>query len=135
MRIVVPLFPDIVPLAAPYIAIAGVVGIIYGAKLAFAQKDLKRMVAYTSVSHMGFIMVGVFALNEIAFQGVVMQIIAHALSTGALFVIAGMLQERKHTRNIDDFGGLWHQAPKMRRCCVIICTRFTRTSRNGKFCG
>ena len=120
LRIVVPLFPETVPLVAPYIAIAGVAGIVYGAKLAYAQKDLKRMVAYTSVSHMGFIMVGVFALNELAFQGVVMQIVAHALSTGALFIVAGMLQERNHTRKIDDFGGLWHQAPAMGGVTLIF---------------
>ena len=91
----------------------GVVGILYGAKLAFAQTDLKRLIAYTSVSHMGFVILGVFAFNEIAYQGVVMQMIAHGISTGALFILAGQLHERIHTRDIDKMGGLWTKVPVM----------------------
>ena len=81
--------------------------------LAFAQTDLKRLVAYTSVNHMGFIVLGVFALNELAWQGVVMQIVAHGISTGALFIIAGQLSERMHTRDLSKMGGLWEQLPVM----------------------
>ena len=91
----------------------GVVGILYGAKLAFAQTDLKRLVAYTSVSHMGFVILGVFTFNELAYQGVVMQMIAHGISTGALFILVGQLYERIHTRDLNKMGGLWENAPVM----------------------
>lgn len=113
LRFVVPLFPEAAVGFAPYGIFLSLISILYGAKLAFAQTDLKRMVAYTSVSHMGFVMLGIFAFNELAYQGVMMQIVAHGISTGALFIIVGILQERLHTRNIDDFGGLWDAAPKM----------------------
>jgi NADH-quinone oxidoreductase subunit M len=91
----------------------GVVGILYGAKLAFAQTDFKRLVAYTSVSHMGFVILGVFSFNEIAYQGVIMQMIAHGISTGALFILVGQLYERIHTRDLNKMGGLWENAPFM----------------------
>jgi NADH-quinone oxidoreductase subunit M len=113
IRFVVPLFPDASVSFAPVGMLLGVIGILYGAKLAYAQTDLKRLVAYTSVSHMGFVILGVYAFNEIAFQGVIMQIIAHAISTGALFILVGQLYERIHTRNIADMGGLWKQVPVM----------------------
>ena len=93
--------------------ILGVIGILYGAKLAFAQTDLKRLIAYTSVSHMGFVILGVYAFNEIASQGVVMQILAHGISTGALFIVAGQLMERIHHRDIDQMGGFWTKMPIM----------------------
>jgi NADH-quinone oxidoreductase subunit M len=93
--------------------ILGIIGILYGAKLAFAQTDLKRLVAYTSVSHMGFIVLGVFAFNEIAYQGVVVQIIAHGISTGALFILTGQLYERIHTRDLNSMGELWEKIPAM----------------------
>jgi NADH-quinone oxidoreductase subunit M len=91
----------------------GVVGILYGAKLAFAQTDLKRLVAYTSVSHMGFVILGVFSFNELAYQGVVIQMVAHGISTGALFILVGQLYERIHTRDINRMGGLWEKVPVM----------------------
>ncbi len=91
----------------------GVVGILYGAKLAFSQTDLKRLVAYTSVSHMGFVILGVFAFNQMAYQGVVMQMIAHGISTGALFILVGQLYERIHTRDMNQMGGLWTKVPVM----------------------
>lgn len=111
LRFIVPMFPKASVTFAPFGMILGIIGILYGAKLAFAQTDLKRLVAYTSVNHMGFIILGVFAFNELAYQGVVMQIIAHGISTGALFVIAGQLYERMHTRDINKMGGLWDQIP------------------------
>lgn len=113
LRFVVPFFPEAVNEFSTYGMLLGVIGILYGAKLAFAQTDLKRLVAYSSVSHMGFVMLGVFALNELAFQGVVMQIVAHGISTGALFIMVGVLQERTHTRDIEAYSGLWSTAPKM----------------------
>lgn len=113
IRFVLPLFPTASHEFAPWGMLLGVVGIIYGAILAFSQTDLKRLVAYTSVSHMGFIMLGVFAFNELAMQGVVMQMITHGISTGALFILAGSIYERIHTRDINKMGGFWTQAPFM----------------------
>ncbi len=113
LRFVVPLFPEAAHTFAPAAMALGVIGILYGAVLAFAQVDFKRLVAYTSVSHMGFILLGVFAWNDVALLGVVMQIIAHGLSTGALFMIAGSLQERLHTRDTREMGGLWTLMPRM----------------------
>ncbi len=113
LRFVIPLFPSAAKEFAPVAMLIGVAGILYGAKLAFAQTDLKRLVAYSSVSHMGFVLLGIFALNQLAFQGVVMQMIAHGISTGALFILVGSLQERIHTRDLNQMGGLWEQVPKM----------------------
>ncbi|MGA2406762.1 MAG: NADH-quinone oxidoreductase subunit M [Bacteroidales bacterium] len=112
-RFIIPLFPSASMTFAPIGMLLGVIGILYGAKLAFAQTDLKRLVAYTSVSHMGFVILGVFSFNELAYQGVVMQMIAHGISTGALFILAGQLHERIHTRDINKMGGLWEKAPVM----------------------
>jgi NADH-quinone oxidoreductase subunit M len=113
LRFIIPLFPLAAAIFAPIGMILGVIGILYGAKLAFAQVDLKRLVAYTSVSHMGFVILGVFSFNELAYQGVVMQMLAHGISTGALFIMVGQLSERLHTRDLRKMGGLWEQAPVM----------------------
>lgn len=113
LRFIVPLFPSAAVTFAPIGMLLGVIGILYGAKLAFAQTDFKRLVAYTSVSHMGFVILGVFSFNEIAYQGVVMQMIAHGISTGALFILVGQLYERIHTRDLNRMGGLWEKAPVM----------------------
>ncbi len=113
LRFVVPLFPEASAEVAPWAMLFGVIGILYGAVLAFSQTDFKRLVAYTSVSHMGFVMLGVFAFNEIALQGVVMQMITHGLSTGALFILAGSLYERIHTRDLLKMGGFWPRMPFM----------------------
>lgn len=113
LRFVLPLFPDAAHEIAYWAMAFGVAGILYGAVLAFAQTDLKRLVAYTSVSHMGFILLGAFSFNELALQGVVMQMITHGISTGALFVIAGLLAERIHTRDIQQMGGFWTSMPRL----------------------
>jgi NADH-quinone oxidoreductase subunit M len=113
LRFVIPFFPEASKDFMIPAMIIGAIGILYGAKLAFAQTDLKRLVAYSSVSHMGFVLVGAFTLNELALQGVVMQMITHGISTGALFILVGALQERIHTRNIDEMGGLWEKVPRM----------------------
>jgi len=120
IRFVLPLFPDASHQIAPWAMTLGVVGIIYGAVLAFAQTDLKRLVAYTSVSHMGFVMLGVFAFNEVAMQGVVMQMITHGISTGVLFILAGSLYERIHTRDISRMGGFWSKAPFMGTVALVF---------------
>jgi NADH-quinone oxidoreductase subunit M len=120
LRFVLPLFPHVSVQFAPYAMFLGVIGILYGAKLAFAQTDFKRLVAYSSVSHMGFVMLGIYSFNLIAFQGVVLQMITHAISTGALFIIVGLLSERIHTRNLDEMGGLWEQVPKMGGIAMVF---------------
>lgn len=121
LRFVVPLFPNASEEIAPMAMLFGVIGILYGAMLAFSQTDLKRLVAYTSVSHMGFVMLGVFAFNDLAWQGVVMQIITHGISTGALFLIAGSLYERIHTRDVEMMRGFWQQTPFLGTICLIFC--------------
>ncbi len=113
IRFVLPLFPQASAEIAGWAMLFGVIGIVYGAMLAFAQTDLKRLIAYTSVSHMGFVLLGIFAFREIALDGVVMQIVTHGIATGALFVMAGMLKERLHTRDIGQMGGLWTSMPRM----------------------
>jgi NADH-quinone oxidoreductase subunit M len=113
MRFVVPLFPEAASRFAPVAMVLAVIAILYGALLAFAQTDAKRLVAYTSISHMGFVLLGIFAWNGMALQGAVVEIISHAMSTGALFVIVGALQERLHTRDLRRMGGLWSTAPRL----------------------
>jgi len=113
LRFMVPLFPDAVRDFRTVALILAVIGIIYGAIMAYGQKDMKRLVAYTSVSHMGFVLLGVFAWNSWALQGVILQLVCHALSTGALFIMVGGLQDRIHTRDMDKMGGLWQVAPRM----------------------
>ena len=120
LRFVIPFFPEAAHAIAMPAMILGVCGILYGAKLAFAQTDIKRLVAYTSVSHMGFVVIGVFAFNTLAMQGVIMQLVAHGLSTGALFVLAGILYERTGTRDIEKLGGLWATVPKMGVAGLIL---------------
>ena len=113
IRFMVPLFPRAVFDVRTAGLVLAVIGIIYGAVMAYSQTDLKRLVAYTSVSHMGFVLLGVFAWNTLALQGVVLQIVCHAFSTGALFILVGGLQDRLHTRDMAHMGGLWQVAPKM----------------------
>jgi NADH-quinone oxidoreductase subunit M len=113
LRFVVPLFPRAAHEFAPVAMTLAVIGIVYGAILAFAQTDLKRLVAYTSVSHLGFVLLGIFAWNELALQGALIGMIAHGISTGALFMLVGGLQERTHTRDMDRLKGLWATVPVM----------------------
>ncbi|MGE5860336.1 MAG: complex I subunit 4 family protein, partial [Ignavibacteria bacterium] len=113
LRFVIPFFPGAAEDFQLVAFILGAAGILYGAMLAFAQTDLKRLVAYSSVSHMGFVLLGAFSFNELALQGTVIQLVAHGISTGALFILAGMLQERIHTRDINVMGGLWAKVPFM----------------------
>ncbi len=105
------LFPEAASWAAPAIGILAVIGIIYGAMVAFAQSDMKKLVAYSSVSHMGFVVLGIFALNTVGISGAVLQMVNHGLSTGALFFIVGIVYERRHTRDINAYGGLWTAMP------------------------
>jgi NADH-quinone oxidoreductase subunit M len=120
IRFVVPLFPQASAAIATWAMLFGVIGIVYGAMMAFAQTDIKRLIAYTSVSHMGFVVLGIFSFREIALQGVVMQMITHGISTGALFIMAGMLKERLHTRDIRQMGGLWTSMPAMGGVALVF---------------
>lgn len=111
LRFALPLFPDAVMKFLPYLAALSLIGIIYGGLMALIQKDAKSLVAYSSISHMGLIMLAIFALNTEAMEGAIYQMLNHGLSTGALFLIVGILYERSHTRMINDFGGVSKQMP------------------------
>jgi NADH-quinone oxidoreductase subunit M len=113
LRFLGPLFPGAVHDFAPWGMLLGIIGILYGAILAFAQTDLKRLIAYTSISHMGFVLLAAFAGNALALQGAVIIILSHGLSTGALFFMAGAIQDRMHTRDMNQMGGLWNVIPRM----------------------
>jgi NADH-quinone oxidoreductase subunit M len=113
LRFVVPLIPAAAHAVAPVAMWLGVASIIYGAVLAYGQTDLKKLIAYTSISHMGFILIGVFVFNTIAWQGVVMLLVAHGVSTGALFIIVGGVQHRLHSRRLDRMGGMWTDLPRL----------------------
>lgn len=113
IRFAVPLFPEASMQFAPVAMTLAAISILYCAKVAFAQTDIKRLIAYTSVSHMGFVLLGVYAWNEQALQGAVMTMLAHGLSAAALFMLAGGLQHRIHTRNMADMGGFWPRVPRM----------------------
>ncbi|MFT3930349.1 MAG: NADH-quinone oxidoreductase subunit M [Spongiibacteraceae bacterium] len=109
LRFALPFFPNASQEFAPIAMWLGVIGIVYGALLAFVQTDIKRLIAYTSISHMGFVLIGIYSGTTIALQGVVVQMIAHGLSAGALFILCGELYERLHTRDLRKMGGLWTQ--------------------------
>ena len=111
LRFALPLFPDAAMRYAPWLGVLGIIGVIYGAFVAYAQKDMKRLVAYSSVSHLGLIVVGIGAFTSAAVTGSVLQMINHGLSTGALFLLVGVLYERTHTREIADYGGIAGVAP------------------------
>ena len=120
IRFNIPLFPDAAVTAAPWIALLAVIGIIYGAAVSFAQKDVKKLVAYSSVSHLGFVMLGLFALNVQGIEGGILQMINHGLSTGALFLLVGMIYEQTHTREMAVYGGLWKITPVFGSIMLIV---------------
>jgi NADH-quinone oxidoreductase subunit M len=113
IRFAVPLFPEASLSFSPIAMALAAISILYCAKVAFAQTDIKRLIAYTSVSHMGFVTLGIYAWNEQALQGAVMTMLAHGLSAAALFMLAGGLQHRIHTREMPDMGGFWVKVPRM----------------------
>jgi NADH-quinone oxidoreductase subunit M len=121
VRFAMPLFPEGTRVFAPWIIALAVIGIIYGALVAMVQKDVKKLVAYSSVSHLGFVMLGLFALNTQGIQGSVLQMVNHGLSTGALFLAVGIIYERRHTREISEFGGLSAILPWFAALFLIIC--------------
>ncbi len=120
MRFNLPFFPDISQKAAPYVMALAVVGIIYGALVAMVQPDMKKLVAYSSVSHLGFVVLGIFAFTEQAMQGALYQMLAHGVSTGALFMLVGIVYERRHTRMIEEYGGIATPMPQYSTMFLII---------------
>jgi NADH-quinone oxidoreductase subunit M len=114
------MFPQAAVKAAPILAVLAVIGIIYGAIVSYAQTDAKKLVAYSSVSHLGFVILGLFALNPQGIQGAVLQMINHGLSTGALFLLVGVIYERRHTRELAQFGGLWKVMPIYGTLTLIV---------------
>jgi NADH-quinone oxidoreductase subunit M len=120
LRFAFPLFPDAAVYFAPVLATLAVVGIVYGALVAMVQPDLKKLVAYSSVSHLGFVVLGIAAMNVQGLQGAVYQMLNHGVSTGALFLIVGMLSDRRHTRQIAEFGGLKAVVPRLSAVFLII---------------
>jgi NADH-quinone oxidoreductase subunit M len=111
LRFCLPLFPYAAHRMAPLIGVLAIIGIVYGALVATVQHDLKRLVAYTSVSHLGFVVLGLFAFSTISVQGAIYQMLNHGISTGALFLGVGMLYDRRHTHEISEFGGLANPMP------------------------
>jgi NADH-quinone oxidoreductase subunit M len=120
IRFCLPLFPNASIKFAPLMAILSVIGIIYGALVAMVQTDLKKLVAYSSVSHLGFVVLGIFAMTEEGMQGAIIQMVNHGLSTGALFLIVGMIYDRAHTRMISDFGGVAKVMPLYATFFMIV---------------
>jgi NADH-quinone oxidoreductase subunit M len=113
IRFCLPLFPEASRRAATWVAVLAIIGIIYGALVSMVQPNLKKLVAYSSVSHLGFVVLGIFAFHNISMQGAVYQMLAHGISTGALFLLVGMLYDRRHTFEISEFGGLSTPMPKL----------------------
>ncbi len=113
VRFSLPIFPDAVnnSRVAGLMITLSIIGIVYGALVTLVQKDMKRLIAYSSVSHLGFVMLGIFALNMAGVQGGILQMINHGISTGALFLLVGIIYERRHTRMISEYGGLAKQMP------------------------
>jgi NADH-quinone oxidoreductase subunit M len=120
VRFAIPLFPAAALAAAPVIIALAVIGIIYGALVALMQPDIKKLVAYSSVSHLGFVMLGLFVFNLQGTQGGIYQMLNHGLSTGALFLLVGMIYDRRHTRIIEDFGGLWKPLPIFSALLLVV---------------
>ena len=120
LRFNLSLFPQASIQAAPVIGVLAVIGILYGALVSYSQKDVKKLVAYSSVSHLGFVMLGLFALNSLGVQGAILQMINHGLSTGALFLLVGMIYEQTHTREIGVYGGLWKLTPVFGALMLIV---------------
>ena len=120
IRFNLPLFPEASYTFAPYIAVLAIIGIIYGAIVSFAQKDVKKLVAYSSISHLGFVTLGIFSLNAAGIQGAILQGVNHGLSTGALFFLVGVLYEQTHTRDMAAYGGVWKIMPVFSVLSLIV---------------
>ncbi|ACI50497.1 proton-translocating NADH-quinone oxidoreductase, chain M [Gluconacetobacter diazotrophicus PA1 5] len=135
IRFVALLFPDAASRLAPLALVLGVAGVLYGAMQALVQDDLKRLIAYSSVSHLGFVLMGVFSGSALGMEGAVVQMLAHGLSTGALFVIAGALQDRLHTRDLRRMGGLWAVMPHLSAMGLVFAVASLGLPGLGNFVG
>lgn len=135
LRFVMPLFPEAAQQFAPVAMAMGAIGVLYAAVMAFAQSDLKRLIAYTSVSHMGFILLGIFSWNPLSLQGSVVTMLAHGISAAALFMIAGALQERLHTREMGNMGGLWPALPVLSALALFFAIASLGLPGLGNFIG
>lgn len=135
IRFVVPLFPGAAASLQPVGMLLGVIGILYGAVMAFGQTDLKRLIAYSSISSMGFALLGIAAWDTLALQGAVMQLVSHGVSIAALFLVAGMLQERVGTRDLSKLGGLWTSAPRMGAVMTVLALAALALPGLGNFVG
>lgn len=135
IRFLLPLFPNASARIAPVGMALAVAGILYGSVLAFSQKDLKRLIAYTSVSHLGFVLLGVFTGTELALQGAVIQMLSHGISTGALFFVAGAIQDRIHTRDLEQMGGLFGVATRISSTGIFFCVASLGLPGLGNFIG
>jgi NADH-quinone oxidoreductase subunit M len=120
LRFALPMFPLAAAACAPTIVLLAVVGIIYGALMAYVQDDAKKLVAYSSVSHLGFVVLGIMSMTAPGVQGALYQMLAHGISTGGLFLGVGLLYDRRHTRKLSDFGGLWAKTPVFAACFLVI---------------
>jgi NADH-quinone oxidoreductase subunit M len=120
LRFALPLFPLAAAQAAPLLAILSVIGIVYGALMAYVQDDAKKLVAYSSVSHLGFVVLGILSLNSTGVQGGIYQMLSHGITTGGLFFAVGWLYDRRHTRKLADFGGLWAKTPVFAAFFLVI---------------
>lgn len=120
VRFNLPLFPEASFQFAPFIAVLAIIGIIYGAIVSFAQKDVKKLVAYSSISHLGFVTLGIFSLNSAGIEGGILQGVNHGISTGALFFLVGILYEQRHTREMSDYGGVWKIMPVFSVLSLIV---------------
>ncbi len=120
LRFNLALFPEVSVQAAPYMAVLAVIGVLYGAAVAMVQTDVKKLVAYSSISHLGFVVLGTFALTAQGVSGAVLQMVNHGLSTGALFLVVGMLYERRHTRDMSQFGGILKVTPVLAILMMIV---------------
>jgi NADH-quinone oxidoreductase subunit M len=120
LRFAWPMFPLAAAQLAPLLAILAVIGIIFGALMAYVQDDAKKLVAYSSVSHLGFVVLGIVTLTEAGVQGAIYQMLAHGISTGGLFLGVGWLYDRRHSRKLADFGGLWAKTPVFAACFLVI---------------
>jgi NADH-quinone oxidoreductase subunit M len=135
LRYVLPIFPNASQLFAPVAMVLGVIGIFYGAILACAQNDIKRLVAYTSISHMGFVVIGIYSFNLVSLQGVVIQMLAHGISAGALFILSGEVYERLHTRDLRLMGGLWSRIAWLPGLALFFAAASLGLPSTGNFVG
>ncbi|MDO4699239.1 MAG: NADH-quinone oxidoreductase subunit M [Moraxella sp.] len=135
LRFVLPLFPVASAEFAPVAIVLGTIGIFYGAFVAFAQTDIKRLLAYTSISHMGFVLLAIYAGNIVSLQGLMVQMLAHGLSSAALFIMAGQLYERLHTRDLTVMGGMWGQFRYVAPLLMFFCAALLGIPSTGNFIG